>query len=65
MKKNLKKFIIILFILIGSFSRANSLEDKIKIGMLVPMTGDNKEIGQLIISLFLEHVLSLDMGTIS
>ena len=60
MKKNLKKFIIILFILIGSFSRANSLEDKIKIGMLVPMTGDNKEIGQLIIKAVRLAVLDID-----
>ena len=49
MKKKLKKLTIIFFILIGSFSNANSLEEKIKIGILVPMTGDNKEIGHLII----------------
>ena len=60
MKKNLKKLIIIFLILIGSFSRANSLEDKIKIGMLVPMTGDNKEIGQLIIKAVRLAILDID-----
>ena len=49
MKKKLKKLTIIFFILISTFSNANSIEEKIKIGMLVPMTGDNKEIGDLII----------------
>ena len=60
MKKNLKKLIIIFLILIGSFSRANSLEDKIKIGMLVPMTGDNREIGQLIIKAVRLAILDID-----
>ncbi len=60
MKKNLKKIIIIFLILIGSFSRAYSLEDKIKIGMLVPMTGDNKEIGQLIIKAVRLAILDID-----
>ena len=49
MNKKLKKLTIIFFILFGSFSNASSSENKIKIGMLVPMTGDNKEIGDLII----------------
>ena len=39
----------VIFIFIGSFTDVGSVEDKIKIGMLVPMTGDNKEIGELII----------------
>ena len=49
MNKKLKKLTIIFFILFGSFLNASSSENKIKIGMLVPMTGDNKEIGDLII----------------
>ena len=49
MKKKLIKLTVIFFIFIGSFSNVGSAEDKIKIGMLVPMTGDNKEIGELII----------------
>ena len=49
MNKKLKKLTIIFFILFGSFSNASSSENKIKIGMLIPMTGDNKEIGDLII----------------
>ena len=49
MKKKLIKLTVIFFIFIGSFSNASSVEDKIKIGMLVPMTGENKEIGDLII----------------
>ena len=60
MKKNLKKLTIIFIILIGSFSKANSLEDKIKIGMLVPMTGDNKQIGQSIIKAVRLAVLDID-----
>ena len=49
MKKKLIKLIVIFFIFIGSFSNASSVESKIKIGLLVPMTGENKEIGDLII----------------
>ena len=49
MKKKLIKLTVIFFIFIGSFSNASSVEGKIKIGMLVPMTGENKEIGDLII----------------
>ena len=49
MKKKLIKLTVIFFIFIGSFSNVSSAEDKIKIGMLVPMTGENKEIGELII----------------
>ena len=60
MKKKLKKLTIIFFILIGSFSNANSLEEKIKIGILVPMTGDNKEIGHLIIKAVRLAVLDIN-----
>ena len=49
MKKKLIKLTVIFFIFIGSLSNVSSAEDKIKIGMLVPMTGENKEIGELII----------------
>ena len=38
-----------LLILFFIFSKANSDEGKIKIGVLVPLTGDNKELGQSII----------------
>ncbi len=47
------KFFKILILIIFSFLSFNNLaftsEDKIKIGLLVPLTGDNKEIGQQII----------------
>ena len=38
-----------LLIIFFIFSKANSDEGKIKIGVLVPLTGDNKELGQSII----------------
>ena len=60
MKKKLIKLTAIFFIFIGSFSNVDSAEDKIKIGMLVPMTGDNKEIGELIIKAARLAVLDID-----
>jgi len=60
MKKKLIKLTVIFFIFIGSFSNVGSAEDKIKIGMLVPMTGDNKEIGKLIIKAARLAVLDID-----
>ena len=44
-----KKILCTLLILFSLFTNANSQEKKIKIGILVPLTGENKEIGQLII----------------
>ncbi len=49
MNKIFKKFTFIFLVFFSIFSSCNSEEGKIKIGMLVPMTGDDKEIGQLII----------------
>ena len=44
------KIILITFFSIFSFLNfGNTSEEKIKIGLLVPITGDNKELGQLII----------------
>ena len=60
MKKKLIKLTVIFFIFIGSFSNVGSTENKIKIGMLVPMTGDNKEIGELIIKAARLAVLDID-----
>ena len=60
MKKKLIKLTVIFFIFIGSFTDVGSVEDKIKIGMLVPMTGDNKEIGELIIKAARLAVLDID-----
>ena len=60
MKKKLIKLTVIFFIFIGSFSNVDSAEDKIKIGILVPMTGDNKEIGELIIKAARLAVLDID-----
>ena len=39
----------IIFYLLIYYSTGFSTEDKIKIGLLVPLTGENKEIGQQII----------------
>jgi ABC-type branched-subunit amino acid transport system substrate-binding protein len=44
-----KNFIFIFFTIFLIYSNARSEEEKIKIGVLVPMTGANKEIGQLIL----------------
>jgi len=48
MNKIFKKLIFLFFIVFCCYSKVNS-EEKIKIGLLVPMTGDNKNLGQLII----------------
>ena len=64
MKKKFKKLVIILLILFGSFSNANSVENKIKIGMLIPMTGDNKEIGELIIKAARLAVLDINTNNL-
>ena len=47
-----KIFKILLLIILGLFSTivlGNSSEKKIKIGLLVPMTGNDKYLGQLLI----------------
>ena len=49
MNKIFKKFIIIFLTTFLIYSNVSSEEEKIKIGVLVPMTGSNKELGQLII----------------
>ncbi len=48
MSKIFKKFVFIFLFLICLNSNANS-EEKIKIGLLIPMTGIDKDLGQLII----------------
>ena len=48
MNKIFKKLIFLFFIVFCCYPKVNS-EEKIKIGLLVPMTGDNKNLGQLII----------------
>ena len=49
MNKNFKKIIFILLFIFSSNLNVNSEEKKIKIGLLVPMTGNEKNLGELII----------------
>ena len=49
MNKILKLFLIFLLIFFTTNSNGISSEEKIKIGLLVPMNGDNKDLGKLII----------------
>ncbi len=49
MNKILKRIFTILLIIFSTYSHLHSGEEKIKIGILVPMSGDNKDLGQLII----------------
>ncbi len=49
MYKFLKIFFILIFFFSFNYSHSFSNENKIKIGLLVPMSGDNKYLGQLII----------------
>tara|TARA_Y100000816_G_C26103184_1_gene585275 strand:+ start:1633 stop:2787 length:1155 start_codon:yes stop_codon:yes gene_type:complete len=49
MNKFFKNFILILLSFLFLFNSVLSQEEKIKIGLLVPVTGDNKEIGNQII----------------
>ena len=49
MKKIIKIISISLFFLFLNFLNLVNANEKIKIGLLVPMTGENKELGQLII----------------
>ena len=44
------KIILIIFLIVFSFLKiASASDDKIKIGLLIPITGDNKNLGKLII----------------
>ena len=49
MKKNFKNLIFIFLIIFSIHSHANSENNKLKIGVLVPLSGDNKNIGEQII----------------
>ena len=47
--KNFFKIILILFLTSFITTNSFSFEEKLKIGLLVPMTGDDKDLGSLII----------------
>ena len=49
MYKFFRLFVISFFIFLSEYSHGFSDEEKIKIGLLVPMSGENKYLGQLII----------------
>ncbi len=49
MNKIFKKITFTILIIFSIYLNVNSEEKKIKIGMLIPMTGDDKELGQIII----------------
>ena len=49
MKKNFKFLILVLITFLLKHTCTMSSENKIKIGLLVPLTGDNKKLGELII----------------
>ena len=49
MYKLIKIFSLAIFSFLVQYSLAFSFDEKIKIGLLVPLSGDNKEIGQQII----------------
>ena len=49
MIKIFKFFLLIFFLIINQYSLGVSEENKIKIGLLIPITGDHKELGQQII----------------
>ncbi|WP_435148905.1 ABC transporter substrate-binding protein [Candidatus Pelagibacter bacterium nBUS_32] len=64
----MNKFIKIIFFLLLScfflFSKTTKAEDKIKIGLLVPMSGANKDIGQSIINAVRLAVKDIDSNLI-
>ncbi len=49
MNKNFKFLIVIFFILFFDNNHSISLETKIKVGLLVPLTGEDEKLGKLII----------------
>ena len=49
MNKILKILVLVFFSFFNQMTIAFSVEENIKIGLLVPLSGDNKEIGQQII----------------
>jgi len=49
MNKIFKIILITFFSILSFLNFGNTSEEKIKIGLLVPLTGDNRELGQLII----------------
>ena len=61
MKKYFKIFQIIILIFIYLYPNWGLAEEKFKIGLLVPMTGDNKKIGDLIIKS--TRIALKDIGT--
>ena len=51
MKTLFKYFLIIIFYFTSILSVQLSAQENLKIGLLIPMTGENEKIGQLIIKL--------------
>ncbi len=49
MNKIFKIIVIVTLAFFSISSKGNTIEEKIKIGLLIPMTGDDKDLGQLII----------------
>ena len=47
--KTLIKYIIVLFLIVFSFNQKVLAQEKIKIGLIVPLSGEYKEIGDSII----------------
>ena len=47
--KTLIKYIIVLFLIVFSFNQKVLAQEKIKIGLIVPLSGEDKEIGDSII----------------
>ena len=64
MKKLIKFFLFVLFNLILSNLHTIAADEKIKIGLLVPMTGDNKELGQSIIKAVSLAIKDIDSNLI-
>ena len=49
MLKFFKLFLIVICLILNQYSLSANEENKIKIGLLVPITGDNKDLGYQII----------------
>ena len=65
MRTLFKYFLIIIFYFISILSVQLSAKENLKIGLLIPMTGENEKIGQLIIKAVKLAINDIDKNNIN
>ena len=64
MLKFFKLFLIVICLILNQYSLSANEENKIKIGLLVPITGDNKDLGYQIIKSTRTALKDINTGSI-